>query len=497
MSKQLPDLSVNPKHRKGIPVTLELFEKKLSGPEVIGALQRGIIGDNIEIVTPHGKMPLVYADYTASGRALAQVEEFVAEHVLPYYANSHTESSFCGAYTTKLREEARRVIARETNAGDDFTVIFSGSGATAGVNRLVSLCNVADQKQKPTVFIGPFEHHSNILPWRESGVEVIEIDEDVETGIDLKMLERELSSRNDGRMLIGSFSAASNVTGILTDVDVVTALLKKYNALSFWDYAGGAPYLTIDMAPAAGLEKDAVFLSPHKFPGGPGASGLLIIKNSIVKNGRPTWPGGGSVAYVSPWDHDYLDSISEREEAGTPNIIGDIRAALVFLVKAAVGQEFITRRNNDLVKKALDTWNENPMLNILAGDRYNRIPIFSFIVNDEHGKHYHHQLVTQLLSDATGIQARGGCACAGPYGHRLLGVEKEQSEHIRHEISQGKEIEKPGWVRLNLSYLFTDRKVDYILEKVGSFPKEISELSKDYDSEAATAKFVYHIDKAG
>lgn len=476
-------------------MTLELFEKKLAGPEVVRLLQQGIIGDNIEITTPYGKMPLVYADYTASGRALSQVEDFVAEHVLPFYANSHTESSFCGAYTTNLREEARQLIARETNAGEDFTVIFSGSGATSGVNRLVSLCNVAVQKQKPTVFIGPFEHHSNILPWRESGVEVVEIGEDKITGIDLKALEKELSLRADGRLLIGSFSAASNVTGILTDVDAVTALLKKHNALSFWDYAGGAPYLEIDMAPGAGLEKDAVFLSPHKFPGGPGASGLLIIKNSIVENKHPTWPGGGSVAYVSPWDHDYLDSISEREEAGTPNIIGDIRAALVFMVKAAVGQEFITRRNRELVERALSVWNKNPMVNILAGNQYNRIPIFSFIVNDEHGDHYHHQLATQLLSDATGIQARGGCACAGPYGHRLLGVEKEQSEHIRSEISQGKEIKKPGWVRLNLSYLFTDEKVDYIIEKVSSFPQEISKLSKNYDAETATAKFTCTVKK--
>lgn len=476
-------------------MTLEKFEKKLSGPDIVRSLRRGIIGDNIEITSPLGKVPLVYADYTASGRALTQVEDFISKHVLPFYANSHTESSFCGAYTTKLREEARRVIARETNAGNNYTVIFSGSGATAGVNRLISLVNVAGQEKTPTVFIGPYEHHSNILPWRESGAEVIEISEDEKTGVDLEALEKELSSRMDGRLLIGSFSAASNVTGILTDVDAVTKLLKKYGALSFWDYAGGAPYLSIDMAPADGLEKDAVFLSPHKFPGGPGASGLLIIKNSIVKNTKPTWPGGGSVSYVSPWGHDYLDSISEREEAGTPNIIGDIRAALVFLVKAAVGQDFITNRNHVLVKRALSIWNANPSINILAGNRYNRVPIFSFIVNDENGKHYHHHLATQILSDITGIQARGGCACAGPYGHRLLGVEREQSENIRCEISQGKEIEKPGWVRLNLSYLFTDEKVDYIIKKINEFPKEISRYSKYYNGDTSTARFAAVLQK--
>jgi len=470
-------------------MALEIFKQQLDTPDIVEELRRGVIGDNLEISTPLGKKPLVYADYTASGRALTVVESFVSEHVLPYYANSHTESSFCGAYTTNLREEARAVIAQEVNAGSDCSVIFTGSGATSGVNRLVSLCSVADQSAKPVIFIGPFEHHSNILPWRESGAEVVEINESESTGVDLEMLEQELKNRSGKGLMIGSFSAASNVTGILTDVNAVTKLLKKYGALAFWDYAGGAPYLTIDMDPGAGIEKDAVFLSPHKFPGGPGASGLLIIRNSIIQNPKPTWPGGGSVAYVSPWGHDYLDNVCEREEAGTPNIIGDIRAALVFMVKAAIGQDFITSQNKRLVEKALRAWADNPRLKVLAGDRYNRLPIFSFIVYDEKGKHFHHQLATQILSDSTGIQARGGCACAGPYGHRLLGVEHSQSEEIRNEIRHGHEIEKPGWVRLNLSYLFNDEKVDYIIDKVNSFPTEIGALSDRYLGDNATATF--------
>lgn len=470
-------------------MTLEIFREQLNVPDIVSKLRDGVIGDNIEISTPFGTKPLVYADYTASGRALTQVEDFVAKHVLPYYANSHTESSFCGAYTTKLREEARAVIAGEVNADENCSVIFSGSGATAGVNRLVSLCNIAGQDGQTTVFIGPFEHHSNILPWRESGAEVVEIDEDELTGIDLAMLERELKARAGKGLLVGSFSAASNVTGILTDVQAVTKLLKAHDALSFWDYAGGAPYLTIDMNPGAGLELDAVVLSPHKFPGGPGASGLLIIRDSIIKNTIPTWPGGGSVSYVSPWGHDYLDNVCEREEAGTPNIVGDIRAALVFMVKAAIGQDFIDSRVKELVKRALDTWGETPLINVLAGDRYNRIPIFSFTLHDEDGNHYHHQLATQILSDSTGIQARGGCACAGPYGHRLLEVERDRSEKIRAEIHDGCEIRKPGWVRLNLSYLFSEEKTQYILDNVNSFPSKISEYAKQYEGDTSTAKF--------
>ncbi len=470
-------------------MTLEIFEQELSNPDVILKLKTSVIGDDIQITTPFGKKPLVYADYTASGRALTQVEDFVMEHVLPFYANSHTESSYCGAYTTNLREEARQVIAQQTNAGEECTVIFSGSGATSGVNRLVSLCCVASQEKKPVVFIGPFEHHSNILPWRESGAEVVEIGEDEICGIDLGALEKELKMRADGRLMIGAFSAASNVTGILTDVDAVSKLLKQYNALSFWDYAGGAPYLDVDMNPGEGLEKDAVFLSPHKFLGGPGASGLLIIRNSIIKNQRPTWPGGGSVSYVSPWGHDYLKSVSEREEAGTPNIVGDIRAALVFMVKSAVGQDYIDARVRQLVDQALTVWNKNPAINVLAGNRFNRLPVFSFVFSDVDGKPYHHQLATLLLSDLTGIQARGGCACAGPYGHRLLGVERVQSEHIRSEISDGREIEKPGWVRLNLSYLFSEQKVDYIIDEINKFPQNLEKYSRGYLGDMSTAKF--------
>ena len=469
---------------------LESFRQRMNVPDIVEQLRGGVIGDNAEIPTPFGPKPLVYADYTASGRALKQIEEFVAQQVLPYYANSHTESSFCGAYTTNLREEARAVIAGETNADENCSVIFAGSGATAGVNRVVSLCDVAGQDKRPTVFIGPFEHHSNILPWRESGAEVIEIGEDNKTGIDLEMLRRELNARaGGGRLLIGSFSAASNVTGILTDVDAVTRVLKEYGALAFWDYAGGAPYLPMDMNPGADTRKDAIFLSPHKFPGGPGASGLLIIRNSIIRNTTPTWPGGGSVAYVSPWGHDYLDNVCEREEAGTPNIIGDIRAALVFIVKAAIGQDYITTRIHDLVEQALDVWNVNPLITVLAGDHRNRVPIFSFIFRDHDGRKYHHQLATRILSDTTGIQARGGCACAGPYGHRLLGVARSESEHIRDQIHHGCEIDKPGWVRLNLSYLFSDEKTRYIIEKVDNFPSEIAARAKQYRGDPATAKF--------
>jgi selenocysteine lyase/cysteine desulfurase len=480
-------------------MVLEVFRKRIETDDAVAQLRAGLIGEGAEFMTPFGKKTLTYADYTASGRALRQVEDFVAEHVLPYYANSHTEASFCGAYTTGLREEARALIASEVNAGPDCSVIFSGSGATSAVNRLVALCGIAGETDKsgtgkPVVFIGPYEHHSNILPWRESGAEVIEIDEADGGGPDLTKLEYELRSRTDRPLLVGAFSAASNVTGILTDVDAVTRLLKRYGALAFWDYAGGGPYLTMDMDPEPGLEKDAIFLSPHKFPGGPGASGLLIIRNSVVRATRPTWPGGGSVAYVSPWAHDYLESVIEREEAGTPNVIGDIRAALAFIVKASIGPDFIAKRDRELCARAMAVWSKNPHINILAADHKTRLPIFSFTIRDNKGGHLHHELVTKMLSDIAGIQVRGGCVCAGPYGHRLLGVGRHQSETIRAEIRAGNEIEKPGWVRLNFSYLMDDEKADYIIDNLDQLAHKAPEISRFYVGNKSTAKFEHQSD---
>jgi selenocysteine lyase/cysteine desulfurase len=473
------------------PMPLDAFRKSLETTELIADLRAGLIGEGMRFETPFGVKTLIYADYTASGRALRQVEDFIMQQVLPCYANSHTEASFCGAYTSHLREDARRVIARHTHAGAECSVIFTGPGATSAINRLVALSGVAQtaRTSRPAVFIGPYEHHSNILPWRESGAEIIEIGEAPAGGPDLAELEAELQARKDRPLLIGSFSAASNVTGIITDADAVTGLLKRYGALAFWDYAGAGPYLPIDMNPGAGLEKDAVFLSPHKFPGGPGASGVLVVRNSAVHAHNPTWPGGGSVSYVSPWGHNYLSSITEREEAGTPNIIGDIRAALVFLIKDAVGAEYIAARDHELGQRALKLWRNNPKLVLLGTDKPNRLPIFSFDIRDGEGSTVHHQLFTRMLSDITGIQARGGCVCAGPYGHRLLGVDREHSERIRRAILAGHEIEKPGWVRLNFSYLMDDETANYIIRSVDDLALNAARYAGKYTADETHASF--------
>jgi len=456
---------------------LTSFKSVITTKNTLADLRTGLIGEGVMIPGAHGPVPLVYADYVASGRALQQVEDFINQNVLPYYANSHTEASYCGGYMTRLREESRSEIARLTKASNDCAVIFTGAGATAGLNRLVTLLGV-NEAQNPVVFIGPYEHHSNMLPWRESKAKVVEIPEADCGGPDLTALKKALKDHAGSDLMIGSFSAASNVTGIVTNPDLVSRLLKQHGARSVWDYAGGGPYLPIDMQCGTDAEKDAVVVSAHKFAGGPAASGVLILRKSTVQQKVPSWPGGGTVCFVSPWNHDYTSNLSEREEAGTPNAIGDIRAALVFLIKEAIGETAIAAREAAFVQMARAGWADNPRLTLLGNATAHRLPIFSFVVRDASGKMVSEQMFTRLLSDIYGIQARGGCACAGPYGHRLLGIDHAYSDQLRREILTGNEVHKPGWVRLNFGYLMSDETVRYIISSVNELTTKFEDLAK-------------------
>ncbi|MFT7057508.1 MAG: selenocysteine lyase/cysteine desulfurase [Pseudorhodobacter sp.] len=471
---------------------LQTFAQSLATPDIIARLQDGLIGEGATFESPFGIQKILYADYVASGRALRQVETFVMEQVLPFYANSHTEASYCGGAMTQMRREARMVIAQECGADDRFATVFTGSGATAGLNRLVHLLGVAEAAQSganPLVLIGPYEHHSNILPWRESGAEVVEIPEAAMGGPDLTLLEQALQGAQ-GRLIVGAFSAASNVTGIVTDPDPVTRMLKRYGALAVWDYAGGAPYLPIDMAAGTDAQKDAVVISAHKFPGGPGASGVMILRKTAVGSRRVSQPGGGTVRFVSVTAHDFSTDIATREEAGTPNVIGDIRAALCFLVKAAIGQAYLDARHADLRARALAVWAQNPNMQILGNKAAKALPIFSIRIRDAaRGGYLHHQLFTRLLSDFHGIQARGGCACAGPYAHRLLGIDAAQSAQIRSAILRGEELEKPGWVRLNLSALMDAAKADHIIAAVDALARNPYPMVDIYTCDTAAAQF--------
>lgn len=446
---------------------LERFEHQLrSAQDPIKAIAAGEIGKGVEIDTAHGRKPLIYADYVASGRALQQVEAFVMAEVLPYYANSHTEQSHCGATMTQMREEARAVIAAKCRANaTEHAVIFGGSGATTGLNQLVHLFDV---KNTPSVIlVGPYEHHSNLLPWRESGAQVTEIKEAPGGGVDLPHLNAVLQSIPSGKQIIGAFSAASNVTGVCTDPAPVSRLIKEFGGKVVWDYAGGGPYLPMSMTPN-GVEIDALVCSPHKFIGGPGASGVLIVRRDAVETLAPSRPGGGTVVFVNEATHDYVTRLEQREEGGTPNVIGDIRATLAMIVKDVVGEDYISQRNHKLSEHVFDTWANVPGLHLLAAPNRDRLPIFSFVPMTENGTRIDYKDFTRALSDHYGIQARGGCSCAGPYVHHLLEISEEASAELRAELLAGDDTGKPGFVRLNFSYLMDDATVAYILTAIPS-----------------------------
>lgn len=459
---------------------LARFEAALRAQgDPVAACREGLVGHDARIDTSSGPRKLIYADYVASGRALRQVEDFILDEVLPFYANSHTESSYCGAFSTGLREAARSTIARLCGAQpDDHAVIFSGSGATAGMNQLVHLLGVPEtlaRGGRVRVLTGPYEHHSNILPWRESGAEVETIPEAPEGGPNLDVLEARLADDRGADLVIVAMSAASNVTGILADVPAITALVKRHGAKMVWDYAAGAPYLPMTMSPDGG-EIDAIVFSAHKFIGGPGASGVLILRRDAVATARPYRTGGGTVAFVSDTRHDYITALEHREEGGTPNILGDIRAALVLIVQDVIGADVIDARNRALAARAFAAWGNDPHIGLLAPQHRNRLPIFSFVPRADLG--IDPAEFTRALSQLYGIQARGGCACAGPYAHHLLGIDPERSEALRTRILAGHEEEKPGFVRLNFSVLMSDDTVEEIIDSV-------ADLAKAWEARAA------------
>ena len=422
---------------------------------------------------------MFYADLTATGRYLHFVERWI-QRIRPFYANTHTAVSSTGRITTALREKAREVVARAVSAGDDDIVLFCGSGATAAVNKLVGLLGLrideplerqyglsqkVPPEERPVVFIGPYEHHSNELPWVESIADVVEIDLDEAGRIDLEDLQRKLFAHGDRPLKIGSFSAASNVTGVLSDVAAVARILHRGGAYACFDYAAAGPYVPIDMHPADPEARiDALYISTHKFVGGPQASGLLVANRALFRTRRPERPGGGTVHYVAGSGKDaidYVERLDEREEGGTPAIIGDVRAGTAFLVQEMIGAERIREHEVLLARRAVERLSKHPRIKLLGPQDIDRLAIISFNIVD-----LHHDLVSALLDHLFGIQNRAGCSCAGPYGHRLLDIDRETSETFRRLIRRGVDGIKPGWVRVTVPFYATEDDVEFLLSAI-------------------------------
>jgi selenocysteine lyase/cysteine desulfurase len=470
-------------------------------------LRSQTVGIDHEVETPFGRRLLVYADYTASGRALHFVEDHLRE-VSALYANSHTEDDVTGRAMTGLLHEAEARIKRVLNAGPDGLCIACGTGATGALHKLHEILGLAlppatrerigfDPEslgdRRPVVFVGPYEHHSNEVTWREGLAEVVPVCLDEGGGVCLRTLERHLQDeRWQGRPRFGAFSAASNVTGRLTPVHEVARLLRRHDAIGVFDYAAAAPYVAIDMCPADDPEAwlDAVAFSPHKFIGGPGAAGVLVLNQKLYRRDlAPTVGGGGTVDYVGPHGHDFSADVEAREKAGTPGILQTLRAALALDVQQAVGVERIHAREAELLGRAFRRWHEHDRIHILGDpDPARRIGIVSFNLKALSGEVLHPRLVTGLLNDLFGIQSRAGCSCAGPYGHCLLGIGEEESESYRATIREGLHGLKPGWCRVGFHYTMDDAEADYVIEAV-AFLAEHGERFLglyDFDLESGT-----------
>jgi selenocysteine lyase/cysteine desulfurase len=474
--------------------------------EYFASFREHIIGRDQVFESPFGEKKIVYADWTASGRAYGPIEEFIQQNILPFVANTHTETTVTGTLISKAYGEAKAIIKRHVHANDDDVLIFCGSGMTAAVNKLQRLLGMRvperitdylkkgttilefDEDLRPVVFITHMEHHSNQTSWLETIATVEIIDCDAEGYVDLEHFRCLFSKYSNRKNKIAAVTACSNVTGIETPYHEIAKTIHAHGGLCFVDFACSAPYLNIDMHPdEPGTHLDAIYFSPHKFLGGPGTPGVLIFNKKLYKNAIPDQPGGGAIIYSNPWrEHEYTEDIEHREDAGTPPFLQAIKAAMCIRLKEAMGIDKILKREKELLRIVFARFQEISTIQILQGNITERLGVVSFVIT---GVHYN--LIVKLLNDRFGIQTRGGCSCAGTYGHKLFNIGEAQSHKILDAIRAGNLQCKPGWIRLSLHPTMTDAEVIFIMDAIEETALNFENWGKDYVYDGERNEYVF------
>lgn len=460
--------------------------------------REGIIGTGQTFESPYGEKEIVYTDWTASARLYAPIEEKIQKDFGPYVANTHTETSFTGSVMTQAYQKAREIIKKHVNAYDTDVLILEGSGMTGVINKFQRILGlkISDLLQKytdvpkeirPVVLITHMEHHSNQTSWLETIADVVIIPHDVDGLIDYEKIPSLFEKYAARSMVIASVTAGSNVTGIETDYHRIAKIAHQYNGLCFVDFACTAPYVKIDMHPDDTSYLDAIFFSPHKFLGGPGTQGVLVFNEKLYKNIVPDNPGGGTVTYTNPWgEHDYVTDIEIREDGGTPGFLQTIKTALAMQLKDEMGVENIHKREVEINAIVFEKLLSIPNLRFLAKKHLKRLGIFSFYIYD-----IHFNLVVKLLNDRFGIQTRGGCSCAGTYGHFLLHIDDETSHEIEEEVKKGVLIERPGWIRMSIHPTMTNKEVIFVCDGIKAVAENFKKWEDDYEYVATINDYVH------
>jgi selenocysteine lyase/cysteine desulfurase len=463
--------------------------------------RKDIVGIDQEFESPYGKHKILYADWIASGRIYHPIEEILSSKFYPFVGNTHSESSETGSVMTNAYKKARKIIKSHVNANENDLIIFAGFGMTAVINKFQRLLGLKlpeqldkftslPESQKPVVFITHMEHHSNHTSWLETICDVVIIGTDDLGLVNPDRLEDLLIQYKDRKNIIGAFTAASNVTGIETPYHRMAKLMHKYGGICLVDFAAAAPYIDINMHPEDPLEKlDAIFFSPHKFLGGPGTSGVMIFDSALYKRKVPDNPGGGTVDWTNPWgQHKYIDDIETREDGGTPGFLQAIKTGLAIKLKEQMGVQNIIAREKELLSLAFPRLKKIPSLHILAQEHEDRLGIISFYVED-----IHYNLMVKLLNDRYGIQMRGGCSCAGTYGHYLLHVDPTRSKRISDKINLGDFSEKPGWVRFSLHPTMTNDELDFILSAIEEIIINAKPWTQEYSYSSKTNEYHHNL----